>query len=328
MILFKRYGFLAALAGVMGFAAWMPALGAPDGPLRTGAWNGSIASVLFLVSGLVMRTREVRSSLGDWRLHLFTQGFSLAFLPCLFWGAALLMAALRMDRALCLGVFFLGALSTTTTTAAVLTRTAGGDEAGALFNAALGSFLGVAVSPCIILMGTGRSVSLPLLPVMGRLVLQVLVPILIGQAFQAVAPALTERLRPGLGKASLWLLLILVWVVMCTGFARGFDATPWHLALAVPVVALLHVLALAMAYYASGWKPWGFTRGRRTAALICGTQKSAAMGLPLLLIVFGKDRSLGLIVLPMLIYHPFQLVAASLLAPRLRRWNRGERAEG
>lgn len=112
--------------------------------------------------------------------------------------------------------------------------------------------LAAAVSPWIILLGTGRSGSLPLLPVVGKLIAQILVPILLGQSAQAVAPAWADRWRPRLGKASLWLLLILVWVVMCTGFARGFDA---------------------------------------------------ALGLPLL------------------IYHPLQLVAASLLVPGLKRWN-------
>jgi sodium/bile acid cotransporter 7 len=322
----RKHGFLIGLAGVMAFSVLWPGLGAPAGPLRTGAWNGAIASMLFFISGLVMRSADVRSAAADWRLHAFTQGFSLAFLPGLFWLAATAMAAMRMDAGLCLGVFFLGALSTTTTTAVVLTRSAGGDEAGALFNAALGSFLGVIVSPWILLLGTGRGGSMPLLPVTGKLAIQVLAPILLGQGIRTIAPAWAERNRPHLGKASLWLLLVLVWVVMCTGFARGFDASPIHLAMAAFMVVLLHALALASGFCASGWKVWGFTRPRRTAALICGSQKSAAMGLPLLLLVFGKDPSMGLIVLPLLIYHPLQLVAAGMLAPRLERWNRGSPA--
>ena len=40
-----------------------------------------------------MRTRDVRASLADWRLHLFTQGYSLAFLPLLFWIASSISVA-------------------------------------------------------------------------------------------------------------------------------------------------------------------------------------------------------------------------------------------
>jgi sodium/bile acid cotransporter 7 len=320
----RRYGFLLGIFAAVSLAAIQPSLGAPSGPLRTGVWNWSIASALFLISGLVIRTAEVPRALKDWRLHLFTQGFNLGVLPALFWVAAALLAVAGLDRALCLGLVFLGALSTTTTTAVVLTRTAGGDEAGALFNASLGSILGVAVSPALLLLGTGKAGSLPFLPMVGKLVAQVLIPLALGQALQAAAPGAVARLRPHLARTSLWLLLVLIWTVMCTGFDKGFGASPGQLAAAALVTALLHAAALGLAYAASGWDAWGFTRGRRTAALICSTQKSAAMGMPLLLIAFAHDPSLGLIALPLIIYHPLQMVAASLMVPGLKRWNRSQ----
>ncbi|MEO6095569.1 MAG: bile acid:sodium symporter [Fibrobacteria bacterium] len=318
----RRYGFLFGIFAAVALAAIAPRLGAPSGPLHTGAWNWAIASALFLISGLVIRTSEIPRAVADWRLHLFTQGFNLGALPALFWVTSVLLAAAGLDRALCLGLVFLGILSTTTTSGVVLTRSAGGDEAGALFNATLGSVLGVVVSPALLLLCTGKAGSLPFLPMVGKLVAQVLIPLGIGQALQAAAPAAVDRVRPLLGRASLWLLLVLIWAVMCTGFDKGFAASAGQLAAVGLVTALLHAAALGLAYAASGWGGWRFTRRRRTAALIGGTQKSAALGMPLLLIAFAHDPSLGLIALPLIIYHPLQMVAASLMAPGLERWNR------
>jgi sodium/bile acid cotransporter 7 len=316
-----RHWFIMALAAAALLAALRPDWGGPAGLLRADRWNPFIVAGLFLISGLTLRTADIPSALADWRLHVFTQGFNLVFLPALFWFAAAALSAAGLDRALCLGFIVLGALSTTTASGVVLTRASGGDEIGALFNAALGSFLGVLFSPFLILMMTGRAGSVPLLPVLQQLGLQVLAPLLIGQALQFLARRPVTRIRPYLGPAGQGLLVLLVWTVLCGAFARGNKAPAAELALAAALVGILHVTALAAAFWFSGWKPFGLTRPRRTAGIICGTQKSAALGVPLLYILFKGEPTLGIILLPLLIYHPLQIAVASFLAPRLVHWN-------
>ena len=39
-----------------------------------------------------------------------------------------------------------------------------------------------------------------------------------------------------------------------------------------------------------------------------------AMGVPLVQLIFGVKRNLGLIVLPVMFYHPFQLLICGVLA--------------
>jgi sodium/bile acid cotransporter 7 len=45
------------------------------------------------------------------------------------------------------------------------------------------------------------------------------------------------------------------------------------------------------------------------------------MGIPLLALCYAGDPGLGLITLPLLVYHPLQLVVAASLAPWWRRWS-------
>jgi hypothetical protein len=43
------------------------------------------------------------------------------------------------------------------------------------------------------------------------------------------------------------------------------------------------------------------------AALFCSVKKTLAMGVPLAQLIFGANGNLGLILLPIMFYHPFQL---------------------
>ena len=49
-------------------------------------------------------------------------------------------------------------------------------------------------------------------------------------------------------------------------------------------------------------------------AVFCGSKKSLANGVPMAKILFAGNPALGLIVLPIMIYHQLQLIVCSTLA--------------
>ena len=55
-----------------------------------------------------------------------------------------------------------------------------------------------------------------------------------------------------------------------------------------------------------------------TVVLFCGSKKSLASGLPMALVFFGSG-AVGLIMLPLIIFHQIQLFACALIASRLSR---------
>ena len=61
--------------------------------------------------------------------------------------------------------------------------------------------------------------------------------------------------------------------------------------------------------------------GTRTFRKIAPTQKTAALGLPLLAVLYQGDARLGLIALPLLIYHPLQLFVAGSATSAWRTFN-------
>ena len=50
------------------------------------------------------------------------------------------------------------------------------------------------------------------------------------------------------------------------------------------------------------------------AAYFCSVKKTLAMGVPLAMLIFGARSDLSLILLPIMFYHPFQLLTNGILA--------------
>jgi sodium/bile acid cotransporter 7 len=54
--------------------------------------------------------------------------------------------------------------------------------------------------------------------------------------------------------------------------------------------------------------------------LYCGAQKTLAVGVPLIAILYKGDPNLAFLTLPILVYHPLQLLVGAASAPWLGRW--------
>ena len=54
----------------------------------------------------------------------------------------------------------------------------------------------------------------------------------------------------------------------------------------------------------------------RIAVVFCGSRKTLAAGIPVAHLIFGANPALGLILMPLMIYHPLQLAIGGVLAQR------------
>jgi sodium/bile acid cotransporter 7 len=59
-----------------------------------------------------------------------------------------------------------------------------------------------------------------------------------------------------------------------------------------------------------------FKREDEIAIVFCGSKKTLASGIPMAALIFGAHPSLGMIVLPIMLYHQLQLFVCSVLAHR------------
>ena len=89
--------------------------------------------------------------------------------------------------------------------------------------------------------------------------------------------------------------------------------------LGLVVLLSLVLFAIAMLLTGGAARALDFARADRIAAMFCGSKKTLASGVPMAKLIFGAHPAIGMILLPIMIYHPLQLVICGVLA---QRWGR------
>jgi len=87
--------------------------------------------------------------------------------------------------------------------------------------------------------------------------------------------------------------------------------------LGIATLASVLLLSVALGLTWLAGRVLGFARDERIAALFCGSKKTLASGVPMARLIFGAQPGLAVILLPIMIYHPLQLLVGGWLAGRL-----------
>ena len=64
----------------------------------------------------------------------------------------------------------------------------------------------------------------------------------------------------------------------------------------------------------------GYTPGDVVALMFCSTHKSLTLGMPILKIMYQGDVMLPFFSIPLLIYHPTQILLGGALVPFVKSW--------
>jgi sodium/bile acid cotransporter 7 len=319
----RRNWFVVGLAAAVALAWICPAAGARGGLLRTEVTARAAVALIFFFQGLTLSFAALKGGVMRWRLHALVQAWIFLLFPLtgvLFTRVAggLLPPDLR------LGFLFLCVLPTTVSTAIVFTAVAGGNTAGAVFNATLSNLLGIALTPLWtrwLMQAGGRT--LPLGPVILDIALLLLAPLVAGQALRPWLGRWADARRSRLAAVNSGIVLFIVYAA----FAGSVQAGVWErygaATTARAVVGVVVLFGFIMAAVGLTVRAAGLERSDAVAGLFCASQKTLAAGVPMAQLIFGGDPGLGLILLPVMLYHPLQLTVHGLLATRWSRAPRG-----
>ncbi len=279
-------------------------------------------TVLFLVYGMRLSTREVWAGLRNWRLQGGILAATYVVFPVLGLVTAWAIEPL-VGAPLAAGVLYLSLLPSTVQSSVAFTSVARGNVAGAICGATVSNVAGMVVTPLLVLWlmsgpggaagGDGPTGGLGGLR---TVLLQLLLPFVVGQLLQ---PWVGDWVR-----ARRWLTLGVdrgtILVVVFGAVAAASSAGVWSSVSGWSIVALLVVSALVLAaMLALTW--WGGAALRlstedRIALLMCGSKKSLATGLPMASVLFPVAVA-GVVAVPVIVFHQFQLVVCAVLARRL-----------
>jgi sodium/bile acid cotransporter 7 len=300
--------FIVALFTVILLAYFWPELGVEESPVPLGAIASYGVSVIFFFSGL-----------GNWRLHVVVQLSTFLLFPMLALICNYLFAN-EQSAELWLGVFYLAALPSTVSSSVVMVSIAGGNLPAAIFNASISSLLGVFITPLWMgfFMQTTNG-TFDFWPVIGKLAGQVLLPVVLGILLHARFGSFAEKYRQPLKLFDQFIILLIVFTSFCESFAQNLFApfTLLDIFLLSLYLTAFFFLVFGLIYLIT--RLFNFNLPDQITALFCGSKKSLVHGTVMSKVLFPDANLLGIILLPLMLYHAFQLIAASLLAQSIAR---------
>lgn len=203
-----------------------------------------------------------------------------------------------------------------------LTRSANGNTAAAIFNAVFGNFIGIFVSPLLVLYMLGTKTDFNFKLTVKNLAKLVLLPVLTGQILR-LTPVKTfmdknKQITKIFGEL---ILIAIVFNTFSDSFSKGIGTEMTKelksLFVILPTIYLiLNGIFWSLARYL-------FPRvdiRTHVASMLCSSQKTLAFGLPFIKTAFSSRKDLSTILTPLLIYSPTQLfIATTILVPLLQR---------
>ncbi|ERS50045.1 bile acid:sodium symporter family protein [Corynebacterium kefirresidentii] len=275
--------------------------------------NVAIAFLFFLY-GARLSTQEALNGLKHWRLHLTILAFTFVVYPLI--GIALRPLTAFISHDMYLGILFLTLVPSTVQSSVAFTSIAKGNVAGAIVSASTSNLVGVFITPSLVmlLMGTGGGVHIDT-SVFREIALLLLAPFILGQLTRRwVGKFAQSKATKVVDRGS---IAMVVYSAFSKGVVDGIwsSISIWELAFLVAFAAIFVAFMLWLTKKVS--EKLGFKRADTVAIEFCGSKKSLATGLPMASVIFASGgTSLGLLILPLMIYHQVQLMMCSWLASR------------
>jgi sodium/bile acid cotransporter 7 len=273
-------------------------------------------AAIFFFYGVKISPSALKAGLANWRLHLSVQGatfvvFPLAVLAVMgIWGNA--------ASPLWLGTFYLAALPSTVSSSVVMVSIARGNLPAAIFNASMSSLVGILLTP--LWMGiylSGGEVEYALGETIYKLVVQVLMPVIVGFVLHRYLGSWVLRRQKRLKQFDQTIILLIVFSAFADSFAaKMFEGQSVSVLLGLSLGMLLLFLLMMGTMFVAG-KMLRLDYEDMTTLLFCGSKKSLVQGAVMGRILFPDPLVFGIVLLPLMIYHTLQLIVGSAFAERL-----------
>jgi len=312
----KKEWFLVGIVIAIGLATISAEVGRSGGLIHLDKLTAVGVAIVFFLHGLGLSPAAIKAGITNWRLHIYIQLATFLAYPLLWVVFGDLLLA-YMPAALAFGFCYLFVLPSTISSSVAMTSVAKGNVPGAIFNASLSSILGILITPLLIQLFMGfEGAKLDLMESVLSIGKLLLLPMIVGQLARPLLLSFAEKHKAVVNKVDKYVILLIVYNAFCDSVANGIWQS-FSLQLLLSSIAICSVVLLIMVHLVQ----WGARRCRfsladEVAAVFCGTKKTLAAGIPMAAVIFGSDPKLGMILLPIMLYHPIQIFYCAILASR------------
>lgn len=274
--------------------------------------NAGVIAVFFFY-GLKLKWREVFKDLMNWRLHLRIQLITFLLFPLIglfFYPLNFIDPSYAL---IFMGIFYLCTLPSTVSSSVVMVSIAQGNLVSAIFNASLSGLIGIIITPLWVSLFIQQSGGMDSVSVLSDLLLQVVFPVILGALLQPYLGMWYNRYKTALSNVDKLTIVLIVYESFSHTFSEGLlqqIGAEKLILLGVAVVGIFLFVFYLIEFLNERF--WKIKREDFIVLQFCGTKKSLVHGSVMGSIIFGEN--IGFILLPIMVYHTFQLLFISYKA--------------
>ncbi|SFT51016.1 solute carrier family 10 (sodium/bile acid cotransporter), member 7 [Lishizhenia tianjinensis] len=320
--MFKIDRFVFAILITISLAYLFPFWGSKSSPLPLDTISSIGIALIFFFYGLKLSPEKLKSDLTNWKLHLLIQLVTFLLFP-LFVLAFHPFSETTSETSFWLPFFFLAALPSTVSSSVVMVSMAKGNVPAAIFNASISGLIGIVITPLWMgfFLSKGSS-DFELGDIYIKLLKEILLPVILGVFMHRFWGQFALKHTKKLATFDKSVILLIIYKSYSDSFQEKVFSTVKILDL---IFVALGVLALFYGvYFISGFlsKKLNFSQEDKITAQFCASKKSLVHGTIFSKILFPSTYAMGIVLLPIMLYHAFQLFIISIIATRLGKENK------
>ena len=303
--------FILMLLGTVVLASLLPARGEMATIVVYAADIGIV--LLFFLHGAKLSRDAIWAGLRNWKLHLAVLAVTFVAFPLFGLG---LSALPFVTGPLAAGLLFLTLLPSTVQSSIAFTAIARGNVAAAVCSASFSNLLGILITPALVavLMNASGSAGISIDSI-ESIVLQLLVPFVAGHLLRPWIGGWVTRRKAMLTVVDRGSILLVVYSAFGAAVVEGLwtKLSISDLILIGLLCAALLAFVLALTFAVA--RLMKLPREDAIVLQFCGSKKSLASGVPMAGVLFPPAQ-VGVILLPLMLFHQLQLIACAVIARR------------
>jgi len=311
--------FIIAIICMIILASLWPNAGIQKGYFSLKSIAGYGVSLIFFFYGLRLSPEKLREGISNWRLHSVVQLSTFLLFPLLmlflmrFFGT-------NGNELFWLGAFYVAALPSTVSSSVVMVSIASGNIPAAIFNASISALIGVFVTPLWMGIVLSKSTQgFDLTDVIIKLIIQVLVPVILGIALHSRFGAYADKHRKKMRYFDQIVILLIIYTAFCESFSKHMFSDHGAIDILILGLSMISLFLFVYGIISLISRFMHFNREDTITAVFCGSKKSLVHGTVMSKVLFPNAAAAGIILLPLMMYHALQLMAASIIAQSMAR---------
>lgn len=298
--------------------AWIvPGVGMSYSPVNLGLIIDIGVVLIFFFYGLKLDPQKLKRGMSNWKMHLAIQLTTFLLFPLLILPFYPLLKGTSYEM-FWMGIFFLAALPSTVSSSVVMVSIAGGNIPGAIFNASISGIIGIVMTPFWMgLFMTASGGGFDFSDVLIKLITQIILPVVAGLILHPFFVHWVNRYMKPLAAFDKIIILLIVYESFSHSFLSGmFSSVNW---ITMGGLFVVVVIIFFMVLYFTNWLgiKLNFSREDSITLQFAGTKKSLVHGSVFANVLFSGISGAGIYLLPIMIYHAFQLFYISVLARKM-----------